>query len=86
MTPAKQALRMSGHAETISSGSVWEARYRVLGQSAVWHDMYVCEILSGPDKGRKVVLGGEQFSGERTTEGVFSSALAPARRRRKGDT
>ncbi len=46
---------MSGHAD-LQPGSVWEMGYRVLGRSAVWPDLYVCEILFGLDKGKKIVL------------------------------
>lgn len=44
------------------SGSEWSIRYRVLGQSAVWPDKTVCEVLTGPRAGTKWVLDPEDFS------------------------
>jgi hypothetical protein len=42
--------------------SEWGIRYRVLGPSAVWDDMTVCEVLTGPQSGEKRVLETKDFS------------------------
>lgn len=60
----------------IDDGSVWEVRYRVLGQSAVWPEYLVCELLTGPDKGDKVILAKESFGGRKATEGEPRKGLA----------
>lgn len=76
------------HAHEIMSGpkvgSIWEERYRVLGQSAVWGDMVVCELLTGPNRGEKVVLGKSQFSSSPRVlgDGKPLRGLVPARERR----
>jgi hypothetical protein len=41
--------------------SEWVIRYRVLGRSAVWDDMTVCEVLTGPQAGEKRVLDTSDF-------------------------
>lgn len=61
-------------------GSVWEIRYRVKGRSAVWPNMFVCDIISGPDKGEYVVLNEEHFNGEKSMG--YRQALVPARKRK----
>lgn len=61
-------------------GSEWEIRYRVKGRSAVWPDMFVCDIISGPDKGQYVIFEESRFSGKPTPEGKYRGALALARK------
>lgn len=42
--------------------SEWVIRYRVLGPSAVWDGMTVCEVVTGPQAGEKKVLDIEDFT------------------------
>jgi len=72
-------------------GSVWETRYRVLGASAVWDDVMICEILTGPDAGEKIALFKTVFGGPPSGRpgaskgegrGIFDGAKLSAARRR----
>lgn len=64
-------------------GSVWETRIRVLGKSAVWDDVMICEIITGPDAGENIALFVRSFdnnpSGRPSTSrgkgrGIFDAA------------
>lgn len=62
-------------ADNAAIGSEWEARYRVKGQSAVWPDLMVCELLTGPDKGDYVLLSKKALAGEKASEGEYRNGL-----------
>lgn len=56
-------------------GSVWEIRYRILGRSKVWPDMFVCELLTGPDKGEVHIIEESRFEGKPTGTGEYNNGL-----------
>lgn len=75
--PGPTCRRSARMPDSPEVGSLWEVRYRVLGRSKVWPDDYtVVEIVTGPDRGEKVGLRHELFSGKRTPEGQAHLALA----------
>lgn len=64
-------------------GSIWEERIRVLGRSSVWDHLFVCELLTGPGAGRKVLREESDFTGEsKSLLGELNSGIQLARRRR----
>lgn len=66
---------MSTTDSDVEAGSEWETRYRVLGQSAVWPDLMVCELLTGPDKGDYVLLSKTAFTPDRAASGEYRKGL-----------